>query len=228
MRSPDMDSLLLSTSSCVESAVPASGRASWIAATSAGPTHRACRFGSALRSWWIGHETYKTERYPMPQRPAITLHPFRSIDETFFAGMAPEERVTRYLGDGRPWDRQMIEDRVGAALRQEPLDDVGATRWFLALEAEVPVGILVSTRKEEGVEIGYWVSPAHWGRGVAGTMLDRVLITIPGLYKTQAIVAHVDPDNTVSAKLLSRRGFLLEPTKCLLDRYSLAPGVPPR
>lgn len=158
----------------------------------------------------------------MPVFPIITLQPFRSIDPTFFVGMSSDERVTPYVGDGRPWDRQVIEDRLAAALRNEPLDQVGATRWLTAVEANDPVGLLVSTRKVQGVKIGYWVAPAHWGRGVAGTILDRALDSIPGLYKTSRISAHVDPSDTVSAKLLARRGFILEAGEDPLERYSLA------
>ena len=159
----------------------------------------------------------------MQQPPPITLQPFQESDAAFFAGMASDERVTRFVGDGRPWDRQTINDRVRAALAEDALDLAGASRWFLAMEADEPVGIVVSTRKDEGIEIGYWVSPELWGRGIAGAMLDGALTTIPEVYKSRELFARVDPANTVSAKLLTRRGFQLEANQCGLDLYTLVP-----
>lgn len=156
----------------------------------------------------------------MPNPPTITLRPFHEADTEFFAGMASDERVTRFLGDGQPWDKQTIQVRVRAALQQDPIDTVGASSWFLAIEANKPVGIVVSTRKEGGVEVGYWVSPDHWGRGIAGAMVDSALTTLPGVYGSPKFIARVDPANAASAKLLTRRGFKLE-THCEgLDYYT--------
>lgn len=157
----------------------------------------------------------------MPQTPSITLQPFQAADAAFFASMASDERVTRFIGDGRPWDRQITQDRIRAALRQDPPHRAGASRWFLAKEAGEPVGIVVSTRTEEGVEIGYWVSPDCWGRGIAGAMVDGALTTIPEVYETRELFARVDPANTASSRLLTRRGFQRKSHQRGLDRYAL-------
>ncbi|WP_426735183.1 GNAT family N-acetyltransferase [Glutamicibacter sp. 2E12] len=157
----------------------------------------------------------------MPHPPSIDLRPFHEADTEFFADMASDERVTRFIGDGQPWDQQTIQTRVRAALQQDPLDTVGASRWFLATETTEPVGIVVSTRKETGIEVGYWVSPEHWGRGIAGAMLDSALTTIPEVYATKTLIARVDPANAASARLLTRRGFQLETHHEGLDLYTL-------
>lgn len=158
----------------------------------------------------------------MPRPLSIELRPFHASDTAFFAGMASDERVTRFIGDGQPWEQQTIQARVSAALRQDPLDIVGATRWYLATEANESVGIVVSSRKDDGVEVGYWVSPEHWGRGIAGAMVDGALATIPEVYGTRQLVARVDPANAASAKLLTRRGFQLRSNHDGLDLYCLA------
>lgn len=148
-----------------------------------------------------GHEV------PGSLPPSVALHPFRATDAAFVIELASDERVTRYVGDGRPWERAYTEDRIQAALRDDPLDQEGATRWFLAVVAGEPVGLLVAMRRAEGVEIGYWVSPGHWGRGIAGAMVDAAAATVPALYGTGTLIARVHPDNAVSARLLTRRGF---------------------
>lgn len=156
----------------------------------------------------------------MPPTPAITLQPFQASDTSFFASLASDERVTRFIGDGRAWDRQTIDERVRLALQQAPVDLAGASRWFLASEAGEPVGIVVSSRKDEGIEIGYWVSPDCWGRGIAGAMLDCALDTIPAVYETRDLFARVDPTNAVSASLLARRGFQFDANTGGLDHYT--------
>ncbi|WP_176338392.1 GNAT family N-acetyltransferase [Kocuria salina] len=156
--------------------------------------------------------------------PSITLRPFRETDAAFFTGLATDERVTRYVGDGQPWAPQLVQDRLVVALQQEPVEQVGAIRWYIAEEAGEGVGLLVSTRRETGVEIGYWVSPAHWGRGVAGAMVDRAVAVVPQVYGRARLIARVDPANAASARLLTRRGFGLGANHDGLDRYVLVPA----
>ncbi|POH56804.1 hypothetical protein CVS28_19095 [Arthrobacter glacialis] len=160
-------------------------------------------------------------KVPMPHPPAITPRPFHEADTAFFTGKASDERVTRFIGDGQPWDEQTIQERIRAALQEDPLDSIGASRWFLAVEANEPVGIVVSSRKDAGVEVGYWVSPDHWGRGISGAMPDAALASIPDIYLTRELFARVDPANAVSTKLLTRRGFQLDTHHEGLDHYIL-------
>ncbi len=161
------------------------------------------------------------ERLQMSRPHSITLRPFRDADTEFFASMASDELVTRFIGYGKPWDRQTIDTCVQGALRPAPLDTVGASRWFVASEATEAVGIVFSTRHENSVEVGYWVPSEQWGRGVAGAMLDSALITIPAAYKTTKISASVAPANTASAKVLTRRGFKRVSGDEVLDHYTL-------
>lgn len=154
--------------------------------------------------------------------PTLSLRPFATEDVAFFSTMAVDERVTRFIGDGSPWDEDTIQSRTSAAIHEDPIGAIGASRWFLASEEDVPVGIVVSTRKESGIEIGYWVSPDHWGRGIAGTMLDSALARIPDVYETKHLLARVAPGNVASAKLLTRRGFQLTSHIDGLDHYTVS------
>jgi ribosomal-protein-alanine N-acetyltransferase len=152
---------------------------------------------------------------------SITLRPFRETDTDFFASMASDEQVTRFIGYGKPWDGQTIKTCVQGALQPDPIDADGASRWFVATEATEAVGIVFSTRQESSVEVGYWVASDQWGRGVAGAMLDSALIMIPKAYNITKLTARVAPANTVSARLLTRRGFILETRDEQLAHYTL-------
>ena len=157
----------------------------------------------------------------MSRSQSITLRPFRSADTEFFASMASDERVARFIGHGEPWDRQTINACVKQSLQHEPLDTVGGSRWFLATEANAAVGLVFCTRQESCVEVGYWVSPDQWGRGVGGAVLDSTLISIPKIYGITKFSARVAPANTASTRLLTSRGFRLEKRDDMLEYYTL-------
>lgn len=130
--------------------------------------------------------------------------------------------MTRFIGDGKPWPEDTVEARVSAALDPIPLEQLGAVRWFIADDAAERVGLFVATRKEDGFKIGYWVSPKHWGRGIASAMVDQALTTIPELFGTSSFIARVDPGNAASVRILSRRGFTLGTHENGLDQYILS------
>lgn len=85
-----------------------------------------------------------------------------------------------------------------------------------------PVGLVVSTRRETGVEIGYWVSPEYWGKGVAGAMAYEALTTIPALFGMSSLLARVDPSDEASVRVLSRGGSTLFASEDGLDYLSRA------
>jgi RimJ/RimL family protein N-acetyltransferase len=151
--------------------------------------------------------------------PDVALRPFREQDLEFFATLARDERVTRFVGDGQPWSTEQIHERTRPALRQDPAGLLGAVRWFVADEEGRAVGLFVSTRREHAIEVGYWVSPQHWGRGVASALLDRGLEIIPAIYDTRRLSARVSPDNTASARALTRRHFEYQEHLNGLDHY---------
>jgi RimJ/RimL family protein N-acetyltransferase len=152
-------------------------------------------------------------------RPEVTLRPFQAVDLDFFATLARDERVTRFVGDGQPWSADQISERAMVALRHGATGELGAVRWFIAEEDGRPVGLFVSTRRQAAVEIGYWVAPEQWGRGLAGALIDRGLDVLPSLYGTAEFSARVSPDNTASARALTRRHFLLQGHIDGLDVY---------
>ncbi|WP_373462303.1 GNAT family N-acetyltransferase [Arthrobacter agilis] len=68
--------------------------------------------------------------------------------------------------------------------------------------------------------MGYWVSPEHWGKGVAGAMVDEAIILIPELFGVRTLIARVDPGNVASARILAHRGFTSCASRDGLDHYS--------
>ncbi|UYQ77415.1 GNAT family N-acetyltransferase [Glutamicibacter sp. JL.03c] len=154
-------------------------------------------------------------------RSWLELRPFLDTDAEFFAALASDQRVVRFIGYGQPWSQLEIDSCVEAALHHENLEHIGASRWFVATEADHRVGVVFSTRQDSSVEIGYWVSPEHWGRGIGGSMLDRALAITAELFGVATFSAGVAAGNTVSAHLLTTRGFVLESSSDELEQYVL-------
>jgi [ribosomal protein S5]-alanine N-acetyltransferase len=59
-------------------------------------------------------------------------------------------------------------------------------------------------------ELGYGLGPAHWGQGYAQEAVRALLDWGFGPLGLHRVEADIDPNNTASAKLLSRLGFQLE------------------
>lgn len=157
----------------------------------------------------------------MATRPSTALRPFRRPDAPRFAELASDPRVTRFVGDGQPWGRQYTEGRIDEALRDIPVDRVGACRWFVATTDGVRVGIVVSLRRDAGIDIGYWLRPERWGQGLGGAMVDAALLTVPDVYGTGDLLARVDPANIASGRLLTGRGFQFDGHHEGVDHYRL-------
>lgn len=114
---------------------------------------------------------------------------------------------------------ERIAERVRLALRHGSVAEAGAARWFIAADNGQDVGLFVSSRHQDTVEIGYWVAPACWGRGIAEAMLDAGLETVAAVYGPSTLVAKVDPANLASIRLVERRGFRHAGRADGLDRY---------
>src|ERR1700690_1041018 len=100
----------------------------------------------------------------------LVLRPFRLMDTPAVAALAGDPRVARMLGD-----------------IPLPFDEPAARRWLRWSWPELRLGIERGGRLVGGVcyfcnlggdtSLGYWLGPAHWGKGyateAAGAMLTH-------------------------------------------------------
>lgn len=68
------------------------------------------------------------------------------------------------------------------------------------------MGFFTATRKPEASEIGYWVDPQLWGRGIAGHMIPQSVSLLADQGAT-AFIARAFRNNTGSLKVAERNGF---------------------
>lgn len=61
-------------------------------------------------------------------------------------------------------------------------------------------------------EIGYWLLPQHWGKGIISEALQQIIVFLFNVWKVHRIEALVEVDNSNSCKVAQKAGFKYEGT----------------
>lgn len=135
----------------------------------------------------------------------------RPVDSESLTAYRNHPEVARYQGWQLPYNAAQASEMLAD---QAHLDDVPPTGWVqLAVERNgVMIGDLAVALVADGhvAEVGYTLAAAHHGRGYAtealGGLVDRLFAT----RDVHRVVAHLDPANTPSLRVLERLGFVVE------------------
>lgn len=141
--------------------------------------------------------------------PRLTLERWHDRHVADLIRLSGDERVMRHIGSGR-WSRQYAMERHRQALRQWRSEGFGmrAICWdgtFAGLVALSPCadpGLAAPAR-----EIGWWIEPAHWGRGIATEAAAAVCEEAFHLGAVTLIARH-HPGNEASARIMIKLGFI--------------------
>jgi PhzF family phenazine biosynthesis protein len=116
---------------------------------------------------------------------------------------AADPRMTRYVGDGKPWTPEYVAERHEQALQHWEEHGFGL---HAVVEDGVVIGIAQMLEGGLGeIEIGYWVDPAHWGRGVATKIAEQ--LRDKALAIADRVVAGHQAENTASGRVLEKAGL---------------------
>jgi len=135
----------------------------------------------------------------------LLLRPGFAEDAPMLAAAIADEKIVRNLS-ATPWPFGEKEAHDFLARQPEP-----GLPWMLITErvndgARVVGACGLGRRPSGAVELGYWISRPHWGRGFA-TEAARALIEIARTLRlTQLEAAHF-ADNPASARVLEKLGF---------------------
>jgi [ribosomal protein S5]-alanine N-acetyltransferase len=91
----------------------------------------------------------------------------------------------------------------------------GNGAWFLIRDPDTgePVGAIGyngADPRHKCAELGYWLYPEYWGKGIMGETLPQALALIYRTTDLHRLLAVVEEPNTRSARLLERAGFRYE------------------
>lgn len=147
---------------------------------------------------------------------------FEDIDK-IFAGLSHPDVIAHYgvsygsleaTNEQMIWYERILAERTGiwwGIAKRENNELVGACGLNDWLPAH---------RK---IDLGYWLLPAYWGRGIMRRALPPILRHAFTEMNIHRIHADVEPENLASAKLLRKLGFVHEGTlrdvECKSDAY---------
>jgi len=135
-----------------------------------------------------------------------------------FARLARDPEVTRFLGDGRTWSDERIQDVFAGLLRHWDEHGFG---WraasertsdefvgFIGLNYVGPEATEIPDKSE--VEIGWWIDPPFWGQGFASEgaaiVRDEAFQRV-GLHR---IIARHKVGNPASGRVMEKLGMTSE------------------
>ncbi len=143
-------------------------------------------------------------------RPDVFIMPFAPSHRAALVEAADDERITRYMTDQFPY----------------PYTDHDAAAWIAKCEEEEPplsFAIMVDDALAGGVgcepktdirsgsaEVGWWLAPRYWGRGIAAVAVRRYLAYCFDDLDLHRVEAGVFVSNPASARVAEKAGFRLE------------------
>ena len=133
----------------------------------------------------------------------LFLRPAWLEDAPELARAIGQEPVVRMLARV-PWPYREEHARAWIGMAKDPrLPTVLVT---LPAENGRIVGGCGLHAKEGQTEVGYWIEPAHWGRGYATEAL-RGLLSLARLAGHRSLVGRHAVDNAASGRVLRKAGF---------------------
>ena len=161
-----------------------------------------------------GSRGFYPERMRTLSTARLELRPWADGFEEELFRLSSDERMMRYVGDGRPWSRERTAERHRACLRHweqhgfgwRAIFDRGA---FAGLAALNRLGALVPGIEEDAVEIGWWVAPEWWGRGLATEAALALRDEAFGEVGAQRLAARYRPANEASGRVMTKIGMRL-------------------
>lgn len=131
--------------------------------------------------------------------------------------LASDPEVVRYIGDGRPWPEARVADVARAMADHWRAHGFG---WRVLLDrAPGPsLGFAMLNRLGEGtanldpdeVEIGWWLAPHAWGRGLASEAAEAVCAEAFERVGAPSVIARIQPGNERSRRVAERLGMTRE------------------
>ncbi|MFC4408982.1 GNAT family N-acetyltransferase [Chungangia koreensis] len=157
-------------------------------------------------------ETERLRLRKVTEQDAPYLMEYLSDDEVMkHYGLEPFESIEEAISEIQ-WYDSLLEEQTGI-------------RWGISLKDDEQiigsVGFHRYVHQHHRVEIGFELSKAYWGKGIAGEALSAILTYGFETFPIQRIEALIEPENLASQKLVEKHGFIREG---LLRKYEYTRG----
>jgi [ribosomal protein S5]-alanine N-acetyltransferase len=134
-------------------------------------------------------------------------------DAVAFRPIAQDPLVMRYINDGEIWSDAKVREFIARQMRH--ITQNGFCFWKIQRKPDgrliglcglyaLPIGC----RWE--VEIGWWLTPRNWGRGLASEAAGAVMREALETVNADRIVAIAVPENFASRRIMKKIGMRYE------------------
>jgi len=158
----------------------------------------------------------RMERNPFPdsiETPRLRLNRWRNADFVAFRPIAQNPQVMRYIHNGEPWSDVRIREFISRQMKHAAQN--GFCFWKLQRK---PDGRLIGLCGLQAlplgcryeVEIGWWLTPRYWGRGLATEAASAALNAALKNLSVERIVAIAMPENHASRRIMQKIGMRYE------------------
>ena len=143
------------------------------------------------------------------ETPRLILREWLPDDWVRFKPIATNPQVIRYVGMGQPPSDEQIRAYIEAA--RKLYRDESFCLWPLVYrEAQELIGFCGFDRLWGGeeIEIGYWLAPDYWGKGLATEAAQAVMRYGREKLGLRRVVAVAHPENKASIRVLEKLGMV--------------------
>jgi RimJ/RimL family protein N-acetyltransferase len=147
----------------------------------------------------------------------LCLEPWDETHTRMLGELSSTPAVMHFIGTGTVWSGERSQE-VAAAQRQHWADH--GFGWYGAVLAETGqrVGFIALNFVGDGgvgldpmeYEIGWWLAPNHWHRGLAYESAVALLDYAFSVLEAPSVVARIQPANAASIRVAERLGLTLD------------------
>lgn len=151
----------------------------------------------------------------------LLLRPAFAEDAPVLARTIADERIVRNLASV-PWPYDVADARSHIErMADSALPVCLVTRLVEGAPNELVGAIGLHEDEAGGIELGYWIARAHWGRGYA-TEAGHAILDMARMLRLPRVHSGHFVDNPASGRVLAKLGF--RATGVIAPRYSCARG----
>jgi ribosomal-protein-alanine N-acetyltransferase len=143
----------------------------------------------------------------------LRLGRWEPTDAVAFRPIAQDPEVMRYVNNGEPWSDAKVREFIARQMRHIARN--GFCFWKMQRK---PDGRLIGLCGLQAlplgcrweVEIGWWLTPRNWGRGLASEAASAVMREARKSLRTNRIVAIAIAENLASRRIMQKIGMHYE------------------
>jgi [ribosomal protein S5]-alanine N-acetyltransferase len=141
------------------------------------------------------------------ETPRLLLLAWQTDDWLGLRVLATDARVMRYIGDGQAWSDERIRRFVNGGM--EKAKTRGWVLWpVIHRQSDELIGICgFNDGFQPDVELGWWLRPDHWGKGLATEIAAATMEYGFRTYGFPRVVSVIQPGNERSIRVAERLGM---------------------